>query len=125
MAKLNYYFISTFSIALSIAIGAFGAHGIKNIISAASQVTYLTGVRYQFYMSLGLLLLAVVQDVKKIDLSKYMFAIVIGTLLFSFNCYILALSGLKILGMVIPIGGSILVLSWFMLSLKLLGKGAG
>lgn len=120
MRKLNYYFISTLSIALSIAIGAFGAHGLKNIISAASEATYLTGVRYQFYMSLALLLLAVIQDVKKIDLSKYMFAIVIGTLLFSFNCYILALTGMKILGMVIPIGGSILVLSWLMVSLRLL-----
>lgn len=124
MTKLNYYFISTFSIALSIAIGAFGAHGIKNIISAASQATYLTGVRYQFYMSLGLLVLAVVQDVKKIDLSKQMFAIVVGTMLFSFNCYVLALSGLKFLGMVIPIGGSILVISWFMVSLKLLKTGS-
>lgn len=123
MAKLNYYFISTFSIALSIAIGAFGAHGLKNIISVASQATYLTGVRYQFYMSLGLLVLAVIQDIKKIDLSKYMFAIVIGTLIFSFNCYILALWGVKILGMVIPIGGSILVVSWFMVSLKLLKTG--
>ncbi|MFT5655967.1 MAG: uncharacterized membrane protein YgdD (TMEM256/DUF423 family) [Arenicella sp.] len=120
MPKINYYFISTFSLTLCIAIGAFGAHGIKNIISVASQATYLTGVRYQFYMSLGLLLLAVVQDVKNIDLSKYMFAIVTGTLLFSFNCYILALTGFKILGMVIPIGGSILVVSWFMVSLKLL-----
>ncbi|MFT4630225.1 MAG: uncharacterized membrane protein YgdD (TMEM256/DUF423 family) [Dinoroseobacter sp.] len=45
---------------------------------------------------------------------------VTGTLLFSFNCYILALTGFKILGMVIPIGGSILVVSWFMVSLKLL-----
>jgi uncharacterized membrane protein YgdD (TMEM256/DUF423 family) len=122
MPKINYYFISTLLIALSIAIGAFGAHGLKSIISAASQETYLTGVRYQFYMSLGLLMLAVVQDVKEVDLSKHMFAIVIGTLLFSSNCYILALSGLKILGMIIPIGGSILVVSWFMVSLKLLKK---
>ncbi len=120
MTQLNYYFISTLSITLSIGLGAFGAHGLKDKISAASQVTYLTGVRYQFYMSLGLLLLALIQDLKKIDLNKHLFAIVIGIIIFSFNCYILALTGIKILGMVIPIGGTILIIAWFLVSLKML-----
>jgi uncharacterized membrane protein YgdD (TMEM256/DUF423 family) len=108
-------------LALAVLIGAFGAHGLKSIVEAEKLVTFETGVRYHFYHSLGLLLLGILQllyKTLKLDLSYYAFTF--GTLLFSFNCYLYVLTGMKAMAMIVPIGGLLFVLGWIYLSVKLI-----
>ena len=106
--------------ALSVAIGAFGAHGLKDLVTLEAQQTFETGVRYQMYHALMLLVLggnaAIGTKSKRII---YYFTL-IGVLLFSGSIYGLATNSLtsfdfKIIGFITPIGGLFLILSWLLL----------
>ena len=54
--------LGTAMLALAVLIGAFGAHGLKNIVAADKLVTFETGVRYHFYHGFGLVLLGIIQQ---------------------------------------------------------------
>ncbi len=102
----------------AVILGAFGAHSLKNIVSANMLSTWQTGIQYQFYHTFALLLLSALSDIKPkyIKLSYYGF--VIGIVLFSGSLYLLALKDffgapwLKYLGPVTPIGGLFFILGW-------------
>ena len=103
--------------ALSVALGAFGAHGLKKIIDHDMLTIYQTGVQYQFYHSLGLILIGLISTLKveqsKMKLAGWtMFA---GIILFSGSLYILSITGIKIVGAITPIGGVSFILSWIFL----------
>lgn len=110
--------IGAVMMALSVAIGAFGAHALKPTFDAYSLAIFNTGVEYQFYHSLGLLAIALILHVKqntKIKLAGY---IMLGSILiFSGSLYILAVSGIKWLGAITPIGGSGFIVAWILLAL--------
>lgn len=102
---------------LATCLGAFGVHALKTKISMEMLVVYQTGVSYQFYHSLALLLLGqlmVHYDNKYLILSGVMF--VIGVLLFSGSLYLLAVTGIKQLGIVTPFGGVAFLVGWLMLA---------
>ena len=105
---------------LAVVFGAFGAHRLKGSLSEAQQKSFETGVKYQFYHALLLLLLGFNSGFTT-GPERYMaWCILLGTLLFSFSIYLLCLlpsgSGLrKILGPVTPIGGLLLVTGWALL----------
>lgn len=102
-------------------IGAFGAHALKSSISVDMLVVYQTGVSYQFYHSLALMLLGVLMihyDNKYLKLSGIMF--LSGILLFSGSLYALAITGVKQLGVITPIGGVAFLVGWLMLVLGVL-----
>lgn len=102
---------------LATCLGAFGAHALKTKISMEMLVVYQTGVSYQFYHSLALLLLGQLRvhyDNKYLILSGVMF--VIGVLLFSGSLYLLAVTGIKQLGIVTPFGGVAFLVGWLMLA---------
>lgn len=104
-------------LALAVLIGAFGAHGLKSMVTPEKLVTFETGVRYHFYHGLALLFLGVYQQMTnsfKLNLSFYSF--IAGILLFSFNCYFYVLSGEKVFAMIVPVGGLLFVLGWLRLS---------
>jgi uncharacterized membrane protein YgdD (TMEM256/DUF423 family) len=108
-------------LALAVLIGAFGAHGLKSMVEADKLVTFETGVRYHFYHGLGLLFLGILQLLyKTLRLDVTYFAFTFGTLLFSFNCYLYVLTGIKTMAMIVPLGGLLFVLGWIYLSAKLL-----
>lgn len=108
-------------LALSVLIGAFGAHGLKSIVSADKLLTFETGVRYHFYHALGLLMLGLVQQTfQTLNLKVSAWAFLVGTLLFSFNCYFYVLSGMKIFAMIVPVGGVMFVLGWIMMTKEFL-----
>ena len=102
---------------VSIILGAFGAHALKELISISSQQTFETGVRYQMYHAL-LLLFVGSSSLIKPETKKIMFyLIVIGLLFFSGSIYGLAtneLSGFnfKSIGFITPIGGLLLIVAW-------------
>lgn len=99
-------------LALAVLIGAFGAHGLKNMVTPEKLVTFETGVRYHFYHAFGLVLLGLFQLHSNAKLKVSHFAFSTGILLFSFNCYFYVLSDIKVFAMIVPVGGLMFVLGW-------------
>ena len=89
--KVKIFFaISSFLMALGIALGAFGAHGLKSVLDERMLEVYKTGVQYHFYNTLGLfiasLLYSLKSDSNKIYISLWF--IFIGMVIFSFSLYL-------------------------------------
>ena len=108
--------------ALAVALGAFGAHALKGRVSDAAAGAFETGVRYQFYHVLALLLLAILYKEFKnkwVVLSGNLF--VLGVVLFSGSLYLLTFIQLKPgfswVGIITPIGGLAFIGGWFCLLL--------
>jgi uncharacterized membrane protein YgdD (TMEM256/DUF423 family) len=89
---------------LGVALGAFAAHALKAQWSESALNTFETGVRYQMYHSLALLLAALFGDRSNLfQTAGYLYAA--GIVLFSFSLYVLAWSGIKWIGAITPFGG--------------------
>jgi uncharacterized membrane protein YgdD (TMEM256/DUF423 family) len=102
---------------LCVAIGAFGAHGLKKLVTPAVLETFETGVRYMFFHSIGVFLLGLSQKAyPHLSLKKVYFLFLFGILVFSGNIFIYCLSGIKTFAMIVPIGGVALILAWFLLA---------
>lgn len=110
--------IASIMMALTIAIGAFGAHGLKSIVSETLLKTYNTGVEYQFYNTLGLFAASFIiflkENSKKAVIAAWL--ILIGTLIFSCSLYLLVLLNMPILGAITPIGGTLQIIAWLLLA---------
>ena len=91
---------------LAVIIGAFGAHGLEGSLSEHALARYHTGVEYQFYHVMALLVLGVLPSTPSSELIKFSgFSFVAGIILFSGSLYLYALTGITTFGMVTPIGG--------------------
>ncbi len=105
---------------LAVIFGAFGAHKLKKTLSKDQLKSFETGVKYQFYHALVLLMLGFNLNLTT-SLEKYMiYSFILGTFLFSFSIYGLTLSAsrgrkLRILGPITPLGGLLLVIGWGLL----------
>ncbi|ANS76618.1 hypothetical protein AWM70_20235 [Paenibacillus yonginensis] len=101
---------------LAVALGAFGAHALKNKLSDEKMKTYQTGIQYQIAHGLGLLLLGTAGD-QLADSSLISWAgwlMTGGILLFSGSLYALSLSGARKLGAITPIGGVLFLAAWIL-----------
>ncbi len=111
--------IATVLGAISVGVGAFGAHGLKPYLIEIGRLdTFETAVRYQFYHTLALLLIGILQ--LKFDNRSMNFAaslMLIGIIIFSGSLYLLCLTQLSGLGAITPIGGIALIAGWIMLFL--------
>ena len=118
----NALFFGGILMALGIIFGAFGAHGLEGKVSDKAMKTYQTGVSYHIYHALALLVLALVQDrVKNATSLKPVFiSMVLGILLFSFNCYFYALTSIKTFAMLVPIGGVAFIIAWVVFAVKMI-----
>ena len=102
---------------LSIILGAFGAHALKELIPFESQQTFETGVRYQMYHALLLLFVGSTTLVQQKTKKIVYYLVVIGILFFSGSIYGLATNELstfnfKSIGFITPLGGLSLILAW-------------
>ena len=99
---------------LAVALGAFGAHALKNRIPAEMLAVWHTGVEYHFYHALGLLAVGIVAaQLPDSTLLKWSgWLMLAGILLFSGSLYALALSGERWLGAVTPVGGLAFIAAW-------------
>lgn len=107
--------------ALAVLLGAFGAHLLKQMISPDMLEIYQTGIHYQFYHTFALLCVGILMNFnpsKTLRWSGYLF--IAGTIIFSGFLYVLALTGVKALGMIVPIGGLTLVVAWILLLVHIL-----
>ncbi|TCP25096.1 uncharacterized membrane protein YgdD (TMEM256/DUF423 family) [Tenacibaculum skagerrakense] len=108
--------------ALSIIFGAFGAHALKKKLTLEQLTSFETGVKYQMYHAIVLL---VVGFNFNQNLRNASLLFIIGTILFSFSIYGLVLSDafgkkMKLLGPVTPIGGLCLLIGWVLLLINFL-----
>jgi uncharacterized membrane protein YgdD (TMEM256/DUF423 family) len=121
---MHRFFLITGSLlgALSVALGAFGAHSLKKIVSPEAVATFETGVRYQFYHTFALLLIAVLYE--KFTNKWLVWAgnsFLAGIILFSGSLYLLALLnassnvGLRKIGIITPFGGLFFIAGWLFL----------
>ena len=117
--KMDKKIISTGAILgmIAIILGAFGAHALKKVLSIEELSTFETGVKYQMYHALFLLIVGMLtglsQKAKKIIYNL----VVLGIIFFSGSIYLLATNSLtsfdfKIIGFVTPIGGLLLISAW-------------
>ena len=106
------YLISAMTLATAVMIGAFGAHALQKMVAPRFMETFAVGARYQIYMGLGLFGLALFESLKKIDIKLPFYFIFFGMLIFSGSIYIYVLSQVKFFAMIVPIGGSFMILGW-------------
>ena len=99
---------------LAVAIGAFGAHGLKASLSTEMMTVYKTAVQYHFYHCLALLLVGLLMHSGIQHLSLRIAAVLFffGVLVFSGSLYALAITEIKILGAITPIGGLMFLIAW-------------
>lgn len=117
MSKIILLTASVF-LASAVAIGAFGAHGLKAHLSPEMLTVYKTGVEYHFYHALGLLLVGVLAySFPAIQLKWSAMFLATGIILFSGSLYVLAITGIKWLGAITPLGGLSFVAGWVFLFL--------
>ena len=108
--------------ALAVALGAFGAHGLRRIVDADSVATFQTGVQYQVYHTFALLAAAILYERFPNKWMKWAgTCFIIGIVLFSGSLYALTLLkaadqvGLKGIGIITPIGGIFFIAGWLFL----------
>ncbi len=108
-----YYFTS------AIAIGAFGAHGVKGKISDALFETFKTGSLYHLLAAVFMITIVLYANVKEKDFSMPLSVMLLGNIIFSFNCYLYAVTSIKFFAMIIPIGGVLMIISPLLISKRI------
>jgi len=109
---------------LAVAFGAFGAHALKEILDEYSRGIWETAVQYQMFHATGLLIIGLLMsskllgEVKQLNLAGIFFNL--GIVFFSGSLYVLAISGIKVLGAITPIGGVLFLAGWLLIILTAL-----
>ena len=104
----------------SVVLGAFGAHLLKDLLTEHQLSSFQTGIRYQMFHGLSILILALNKNYFTEKLNKVLQLMSVGIILFSLSIYLLNLQellglSLSFLGPVTPIGGLFLMVSWTLL----------
>lgn len=105
--------------ALGVIMGAFGAHGLRGHLDAYSMSVYERAVFYHFLHALGILIVALLARTNAIGASGGRIAallFLIGIVLFSGSLYALAISGVRAMGAITPIGGLAFIAGWLVLA---------
>ena len=106
---------------LSVALGAFGAHSLKNILDEYGKSIYEKAVLYQMFHTIALFVVGILQHLAKdTSLSIAGWGFLVGILLFSGSLYLLAATGIKWLGAITPFGGVAFLFGWFWLVLTII-----
>jgi len=115
--------------AIAVALGAFGAHGLKKIVSEETVQTFQTGVQYQMYHSLGLLLTGLIYEKTSPKFARIAgILFLIGIILFSGSLYVLTAgkaaetAALDKAGIITPVGGLAFIGGWLFLFLAAIKK---
>ena len=121
--------IGTLLAGLAVALGAFGAHGLKKIVTAENVATYQTGVQYQMYHALALILVGILSERIYNGFVSYAGVLfVAGVVLFSGSLYlIVSMQAMNktvptAIGILTPIGGLFFIGGWICLLIGLLKK---
>jgi len=131
MKEVNHRLVATaaFSMAIAVILGALGAHALEASLDEARLDSFKTGVRYQVWHSLALLVLGLggkqILDAKSLNRVSFLF--LAGIICFSFSIYLLSTRDLlgisearSVLGPITPIGGVLLIAAWILFGIKAL-----
>ena len=115
--------------AISVALGALGAHALKSVLTPDQLASFHTGVQYQAWHSLALLLLQCLPGdfASRRTIKVASMLLVLGILFFSFSIYLLSLrdvlglgAGVSVIGPVTPLGGTLFIGAWILIGISLL-----
>jgi uncharacterized membrane protein YgdD (TMEM256/DUF423 family) len=112
----TFLIIGAVLMALGVGLGAFGAHALKQKLSAEMMTVYKTAVEYHFYHALGLILIGILYQLypsKMVMTSGWV--VFLGVILFSGSLYVLSITGIKWIGAITPIGGVAFIAGWVLL----------
>lgn len=104
---------------LAVALGAFGAHALKDVVDEYGLSIWETAVQYQMFHATGLLVIGLLMsskllgEVKQLKLAGIFFNL--GIVFFAGSLYVLAVSGIKVLGAITPIGGLLFLAGWVLI----------
>ena len=113
--------LGALSALISVAAGAFGAHALKHALDADMLAVYHTAVDYQFFHSIGLIIIGALQKISPRHCHPISaWTMLAGIIIFSGSLYILSTTGIKWLGMITPIGGICFLAAWLVLALSYL-----
>ena len=115
----SYLIIGALLAGLAVVLGAFGAHGLKSLLTSQQLNTFEIGVRYQMYHALALLILPALSITSTWG-NRVAFCFVVGTVLFSGSLYALSISGIKWFGPITPLGGLFFIVGWGLLVIGLI-----
>lgn len=114
----TFFIVAAVSAFISVAAGAFGAHGLKSRLTPEMLTVFEVGVRYQMYHSFGLFVVSWACErfpsSSTTTTSGWLF--IAGIIIFSGSLYLLSITGLKWLGAITPIGGLAFLFGWIMLA---------
>jgi uncharacterized membrane protein YgdD (TMEM256/DUF423 family) len=126
MKNKDFLMAATILAALAVALGAFGAHGLKQLVTPEKVEIFKTGVQYQFNHALGIAIMALVsQFIESPWLRRSAICFSLGILFFSGSLYLLTLfvvlniEGGKWVGAITPIGGVFFLLGWIFLTIAI------
>jgi len=117
MLKINFILLAALLGALAVMLGAFSAHGLEKYVDLPALQSFRTGVDYQFYHVFALLFVGLfyhLKPSKRLYFSGLLF--IVGIIIFSGSLYAYALTGIKLFGMITPIGGLALITAWSVLA---------
>ena len=114
----TFLILGILNMVLCIALGAFGAHGLKQFLSADMLSVYHTGVQYHFYHAFGIIVIGLLllhfPKSRLMPVSGWL--MMVGIVLFSFSLYALSVTGTRSLGMITPFGGVSFLTAWILLA---------
>lgn len=116
---MNWSTIAAILLGLAVMLGAFGAHGLRGRLDAYSMGIYERAVFYHFVHALGLLVVSILPKtglLRPAPGAWVCWLLAAGILLFSGSLYLLAVTGVRILGAVTPLGGLAFIAAWFLLA---------
>jgi len=116
---MNWSAVAAVLLGLAVMLGAFGAHGLRSRLEAYSIDVYEKAVFYHFIHAVGLLIVSLLPRIGVLSESRAAWVcwlLTTGILLFSGSLYVLAVSGVKALGAITPIGGLSFIAAWLLLA---------
>ena len=122
---MNWTAIAAFLLALAVALGAFGAHGLKDVLDAHLMNVWEKAVFYHFVHALGLLAIGLAGRagaLSKTLITRVGALLLAGIVLFSGSLYALALTRLNVLGAITPVGGVAFIAAWIVLGFALVRR---
>ena len=112
MTPRTWLITGSLHMALAVILGAFAAHALKSVLDEYSTEVYKTGNFYHFIHSLALIMVGLLQQQFDVDLTFTGYSFFFGMVIFSGSLYLLALTGIKGLGAITPIGGFLFIFGW-------------
>jgi len=112
----NWTAVAAVLLALGVALGAFGAHGLRGKIDDYSMSVYERAVLYHFIHALGLLIVSIMPKPAGVNWPAWL--LVAGIALFCGSLYVLAITGIRTLGAITPFGGVAFIAAWIVLAIQ-------